>query len=79
VTDDELERRNRRNKQLKWEDYEWVREKLIMLFIPSLPASVPSWAVTTGLVVSVSVGLIFGVLPARKASRLDPIECLRYE
>jgi putative ABC transport system permease protein len=53
--------------------------KLIMLFIPSLPASVPSWAVTTGLVVSVSVGLIFGVLPARKASRLDPIECLRYE
>lgn len=26
VTDDEFERRNRRNKQLKWEDYEWVRE-----------------------------------------------------
>jgi putative ABC transport system permease protein len=53
--------------------------KLIMLIIPSLPASIPSWAVVTGLTVSVSVGLIFGVWPARKASRLDPIECLRYE
>jgi putative ABC transport system permease protein len=52
---------------------------LIMLLVPSLPAQVPLWAVITGLTVSVGVGLIFGVLPARKASRLDPIECLRYE
>lgn len=53
--------------------------KLVMLLIPSLPASVPTWAVVSGLSVSVGVGLIFGVWPARKASRLDPIECLRYE
>ncbi len=53
--------------------------KLIMFFVPSLPASIPLWAVISGLTVSVGVGLIFGVLPARKASRLDPIECLRYE
>src|SRR5690349_21397647 len=53
--------------------------RLIMLLIPSLPASIPSWAVITGLTVSIGVGLIFGVWPARKASRLDPIECLRYE
>jgi putative ABC transport system permease protein len=52
---------------------------LIMLLIPSIPAQVPLWAVITGLSVSVGVGLVFGVLPARKASRLDPIECLRYE
>jgi putative ABC transport system permease protein len=52
---------------------------LIMLLIPSLPASVPTWAVVLGLVVSMGTGLVFGVLPARKASRLDPIECLRYE
>lgn len=53
--------------------------KLIVVLIPSLPAEIPLWAVITGLVVSVGVGLIFGVWPARKASRLDPIECLRYE
>jgi putative ABC transport system permease protein len=53
--------------------------KLIMLLIPSLPASIPTWAVISGLTVSMGVGLLFGVWPARKASRLDPIECLRYE
>jgi putative ABC transport system permease protein len=53
--------------------------QLIMLLIPSLPASIPAWAVISGLCVSIAVGLVFGVWPARKASRLDPIECLRYE
>src|SRR5687768_10584904 len=53
--------------------------RIVMLLVPSLPASIPTWAVVTGLSVSIGVGLIFGVWPARKASRLDPIECLRYE
>ena len=53
--------------------------RLLILIFPSMPATVPTWAVVTGLTVSIGVGLIFGVWPARKASRLDPIECLRYE
>jgi putative ABC transport system permease protein len=53
--------------------------RILMLLIPALPALIPVWAVVTGLSVSIGVGIIFGVWPARKASRLDPIECLRYE
>jgi putative ABC transport system permease protein len=53
--------------------------KIVAFFFPVLPAAIPLWAVVTGLLVSVFIGLTFGVWPARKASRLDPIECLRYE
>jgi putative ABC transport system permease protein len=56
-----------------------VVSQVIILLVPELPATIPAWAVITGLAVSVAVGLIFGVWPARKASRLDPIEALRYE
>ncbi|HEV2425456.1 MAG TPA: ABC transporter permease [Terriglobia bacterium] len=44
-----------------------------------LHSSVPLWSVVTGFVVAVSIGLFFGLWPALKASRLDPIVALRYE
>lgn len=43
------------------------------------PGSVPVWAAVTGIAVSVSIGLVFGVWPAMKAAKLDPVEALRYE
>jgi putative ABC transport system permease protein len=51
----------------------------INLFIPELPARMSLFWVAIGVLVSSSVGMIFGIWPAYKASRLDPIECLRYE
>ena len=52
---------------------------LVGALVPALPSSVPFWALAAGFTVSVSVGVFFGVWPAMKAARLDPVEALRYE
>jgi putative ABC transport system permease protein len=57
----------------------WVVSRLSRFAFPSLPTEVPLWAVGLGVVVSVGIGLFFGIWPASKAARLDPVEALRYE
>jgi putative ABC transport system permease protein len=47
--------------------------------VPALPAAIPLWSPLVGLLVSMGVGVFFGAYPAVKASRLDPIEALRWE
>lgn len=44
-----------------------------------LPSAVELWSVILGIVISSSVGIFFGIFPAMKAARLNPIEALRYE
>ena len=50
--------------------------RLGVTLYPVFPASPPAWAVAAALAVSLGVGVVFGVLPARRATRLDPVLAL---
>jgi putative ABC transport system permease protein len=52
---------------------------LINQLLPTLPSAVPLWSVFAAVGSSMGIGLFFGMYPAVKASRLDPVDALRYE
>ena len=57
----------------------WLISSGARLVFASLPTEVPAWAAISGIVVSVAVGLFFGIWPASKAAKLDPVVALRHE
>jgi putative ABC transport system permease protein len=54
----------------------WTAIRVLVLMYPVFPAAPPLWALAAALGLSVAVGALFGVLPARRASRLDPVVAL---
>ncbi len=54
----------------------WMAVRLLVQLYPAIPASPPTWAVVAALSISIGVGAIFGVLPARRATKLDPVAAL---
>ncbi len=54
----------------------WLVVKAVTRVFPAFPAAAPLWAVMAALGVSIGVGILFGMLPARRATKLDPVAAL---
>jgi len=52
---------------------------LLVRNLTPVPSTIPAYSVVLGVGLSASVGLFFGMYPARTAARMDPIAALRYE
>lgn len=54
----------------------WLAISSLQRFYPSFPISAPVWAILSALAVAVATGLFFGILPATRAAKLNPVEAL---
>jgi putative ABC transport system permease protein len=54
----------------------WVLVRVFVTLYPAFPAAAPLWATAAAFGLSVCLGALFGVLPARRATRLDPVAAL---
>ena len=55
-----------------------VLSKIVSMYTP-IPASIPLWAILTALLSAALTGMVFGIVPAYRASRLEPVHALRFE
>ena len=54
----------------------YAANALIGRLYPALPVGAPAWAVVLALLIAVASGVVFGLMPARRAARLDPVIAL---
>jgi putative ABC transport system permease protein len=55
----------------------WIGVRVVVGLYPDLPAAPPLWAVASAVATALGMGIVFGVLPARRAARLDPVAALQ--